>query len=89
MKKLESFALLQRRLGLAAAGKFGDSCQGFLIEWIDRVLHQEATRELIHARRRAISLVDQLSFLVMRKHSVVTAFAFDQDFVRAGFRLVQ
>jgi predicted nucleic acid-binding protein len=33
--------------------------------------------------------VDQISFLVMRHRRVVTAFAFDPDFVSAGFRLFE
>jgi len=86
---LESFALLQHRLGLGAAGKFAESCDGFVVEWVDRLLHEQAVRELTHARRRAVSLVDQMSFLVMRKRGVDRALAFDHDFARAGFRLVK
>jgi predicted nucleic acid-binding protein len=60
-----------------------------VVKWIDRDLHNEAMAELARTRRRAVSLVDQVSFLVMREGGVQEALAFDQDFVRAGFRLVR
>ncbi|HYT77414.1 MAG TPA: hypothetical protein VEL79_21840 [Vicinamibacterales bacterium] len=37
--------------------------------------------------RRRLSLVDHVSFLVMRRRKVSTAFAFDPDFTSAGFQL--
>jgi len=41
-----------------------------------------------HAAQAAdASLVDHISFLIMRRRDVTTAFAFDPDFVSAGFRL--
>ncbi len=86
---VESFALLHHRLGLTAALRLAESCRAFVVKWIDRDLHNEAIAELARTRRRAVSLVDQVSFLVMREGGVQEALAFDQDFVRAGFRLVR
>ncbi len=37
--------------------------------------------------RRAISLVDQVSFVLMRRLHLDTAFAFDRDFDDEGFAL--
>ena len=86
---VESIALLQARLGLAAATKLAKDSKAFVIEWVDEDLHASGIRELTASKKRQISLVDQISFLVMRHRRVVTAFAFDPDFVSAGFRLFE
>jgi len=83
---LESMALLQRRLGLDAALKFARTAETLAIEWVDQRLHDEALRRLARSTRD-VSLVDQVSFLVMRARGVETALAFDDDFVAEGFRL--
>ena len=85
---VESIALLQSRLGLAAANKLANDSTAFVVEWVDDHLHASGLRELERAKRRQVSLVDHISFLVMRRRQVTTAFAFDPDFVSAGFRLV-
>ena len=85
---VESIALLQSRLGLAAANKLAKDSTAFVIEWVDDHLHASGIRELERAKRRQVSLVDHVSFLVMRRREVTTAFAFDPDFTSAGFRLV-
>jgi len=33
-------------------------------------------------------VVDHVSFLVMKRHRIDTAFAFDSDFVAAGFNVL-
>ena len=85
---VESMSLLQARLGLAAATKLGKDAQSFDVEWVDEDLHRAGIHELERSRKRRISFVDQISFLVMRKRQVTTAFAFDPDFASAGFRLL-
>jgi uncharacterized protein len=84
---VESLALLQARLGLTAALKLSKDSHAFVVEWVDEELHDAAVRELERSRKRDISLVDQVSFLVMRRRQVSTAFAFDPDFASAGFRV--
>lgn len=86
---VESIALMQARLGLAAAVKLGHDSAAFVIDWVDEDLHALATHELKRARKRHLSLVDHVSFLVMQRRQIDTAFAFDPDFVTAGFRLVE
>ncbi len=86
---VESTALLQTRLGLSAAAKLAKDAAAFVIEWVDDDLHASGLRELERARKRRVSLVDHISFLVMKRRGVATAFAFDPDFVSAGFQLFE
>jgi predicted nucleic acid-binding protein len=86
---VESIALLQARLGLSAATKLAKDSTAFAIEWVDDDLHASGIRELERSRERRVSLVDHISFLVMRRRRVATAFAFDADFTSAGFRLFE
>ena len=83
---VESIALIQSRIGIAAALDLARTADNFEIEWIDAKLHQEAIRALARSPKRRISFVDQVSFLVMRSRNVETALAFDRDFEREGFR---
>lgn len=85
---VESMALVQHRLGLPAALKLAQSARAFEVEWVDRALHDEAVRRLARSRR-SVSLVDQVSFLVMRARGVDTALAFDPDFAAEDFRLYE
>ena len=84
----ESMALLHRRLGRAAALALAAETRAFDIEWIDEPLHNAAV-DALHGAPRGISLVDQVSFLVMRRRGIDEAFAFDHHFAAAGFRLYQ
>jgi uncharacterized protein len=84
---VESIALIQNRIGVAAALDLARTADNFEIEWVDAKLHQEAIRALARSPKRRISFVDQVSFLVMRGRSVQTALAFDRDFEQEGFRV--
>jgi len=86
---VESMALLQARLGLTAATKLAADSTAFVVEWVDEDLHAAGIGELKASKRRRVSLVDHVSFLVMKRRRVTTAFAFDPDFVSAGFRLLE
>lgn len=86
---VEALSLLQARLGLAAAVKLAKDSSAFVIDWVDDDLHAAGIRELERSRKRGVSLVDQISFLVMRRRQTETAFAFDSDFVSAGFQLFE
>ena len=85
---LESIALIQARLGLAPATVFARESAQFMIDWVDKDLHTAGIRDLQKSGRRQISLVDHISFLVMRRREVNTTFAFDPDFEAAGFQLM-
>lgn len=84
---VESIALIQTRLGLAAATKLAKDATAFVIEWVDDDLHASGIRQLEKSTKRRVSLVDHISFLVMRRRHILTAFAFDPDFTAAGYRL--
>lgn len=58
------------------------------IVWIDRDLHAAAVSALLAAIRRRVSLVDWVSFELMRRHGIQTAFAFDRDFAVQGFATI-
>ena len=79
--------MIQSRLGLEAALRLSHDRSAFDIEWVDEATHEEAVRRLARARKRQVSLVDQVSFLVMRRRGVRTALAFDPDFEEEGFQL--
>jgi predicted nucleic acid-binding protein len=86
---VESVALVQSRLGLAAALKLSKDGARFAIEWVDADLHAAAVHAMGKSRARRVSLVDHVSFLVMQRRRVTTAFAFDADFAAAGFTLFE
>lgn len=85
---VEASALVQHRLGVEA---LADLHHGTLpvveVEWITAELHARALAALLAAARRDVSLVDWTSFELMRQRGMAEAFAFDDDFVRQGFRL--
>ncbi|MGI8550017.1 MAG: type II toxin-antitoxin system VapC family toxin [Dehalococcoidia bacterium] len=86
----EAFALVQRRLGMTAVRVLQEEFVPLLeMVWVDANLHQTAMTALLASGQRQVSLVDQVSFEVMRSRGIDTAFAFDDDFARAGFRLVE
>lgn len=85
---VESMALLQHRLGPAAAVKLADDAQAFELEWITSAIHDQAIDWLRTSDRRHVSLVDGVSFIVMRSRQIEVAFAFDPHFVGEGFRLL-
>ena len=84
---VESMALIQKRVGLGAATHFARDAKAFEVVWVDEAMHDEAAACLAKTGKRGVSLVDQVSFLVMQKHGIRTALALDPDFLVAGFRL--
>lgn len=86
---VESVALVQRRLGMAAARILLDEfVRSMTVVWVDAELHARATTALLAANRRDVSLVDWTSFEVMRERTMDVAFAFDDDFAKQGFTLL-
>jgi predicted nucleic acid-binding protein len=86
---IEAEALARGRLGLPAARDLLDRLLSPIeVHWVDSDLHASAVAALLAAGRRELSLVDCVSFEVMRRLTISTAFAFDRDFARAGFHTV-
>jgi predicted nucleic acid-binding protein len=86
---VETTALVQRRLGMAAVRDLHHTLVPTLsVRWIDAALHRTAMTGLLAAGRRDLSLVDWTSFEMMREEGLTEAFAFDTDFTAQGFHLV-
>jgi len=83
---VETQALLQRRIGVAAARAFASDMMPIVqIHWVDEELHAAALTALLIANRRELRLVDCVSFELMRRLGIRQAFAFDRDFTEQGF----
>lgn len=83
---VESFALVQHRLGLEAVRTLQEDILPLVrVHWVSEADHRAGVTALLTANRRQLSLVDCVSFLVMRQLTLKTAFAFDRDFNAQGF----
>jgi len=86
---VETFALVQSRLGLEAVRTFQEDIVPLLrIEWIDAQSHASGVAALLIAARRQLSLVDCASFDAMRRLGITTAFTFDRHFAEQGFNKI-
>ncbi len=86
---VEASALAQRRFGPPAVRTLLEDLASVLrVIWVDEDIHRVAVSVLLAASRRGISLVDCVSFEVMRRARIERAFAFDRDFALQGFRTV-
>jgi uncharacterized protein len=83
---VESAALLQRRLGLKTALAFLDEARSFRRVWVDEELHEQAAEQMSEKSLSRLSLVDVVSFLVMRKENISSVLGFDGHFEDAGFQ---
>lgn len=83
---VEAAALVHKRLGAAAVRDLLESVLPPLTTlWIERDVHAAAVSAQLAAARRRVSLVDWVSFEVMRREGIERAFAFDRDFAAQGF----
>lgn len=86
---VETFALLQNRLGMQAIRALHDDLLPLInIEFVSLGSHRSGVAALLSASRRDLSLVDCVSFDVMRTSGINTVFAFDKHFKEQGFTLV-
>jgi predicted nucleic acid-binding protein len=85
---METCALVQHRLGLAAICASQDSIFPLLAtEWVTKSQHDSAVASLLAAGRKKLGLVDCVSFGVMREAGIRKAFAFDRHFAEQGFEI--
>jgi predicted nucleic acid-binding protein len=83
---IETIAIAQRRLGEIAARRLIQELAPVLTTvWIDEATQAAGVAALLAALPTKVSLIDFVSFEVMRGHGIARAFAFDDDFKRAGF----
>jgi uncharacterized protein len=80
----EATALVQRRLGSDAARELHTALlRPIDVAWVDRETHDLAVAAFLAAPQ--VSLVDRVSFELMSRLRIRTAFAFDRDFAAHGF----
>jgi predicted nucleic acid-binding protein len=86
---IETEALARRRLGAVVARRLLEDVVPVLeVVWVDRDLHEAAVTAHLRSRRRRSSLVDHVSFELMRRRGVRSALALDRRFAREGFELI-
>lgn len=86
---VETCAVAQRRLGMAAVRSLTTDFVPLLaIDWVDEPVHAAGHAALLTANRKELSLVDCVSFELMRRRDVSTAFALDADFGDQDFSVV-
>lgn len=83
---LETFSLVQSRLGLEAARAFHEDLLPLLaIDWIVASDYEKGAGAVLTAARKGLSLVDCISFEIMRRRGLKTVFTFDRHFQEQGF----
>ena len=86
---IESFALLQHRIGMEAARTLHEDILPIIsIEWVHETVHRAGVSALLAASKRRLSLVDCVSFETMRALGIRSAFAFDPHFSEQGFTCI-
>lgn len=86
---LETAAVVQRRFGLTTLQRFvTDMLPAITVHWVSDGDHDAGLAVLLAERRRRLSWVDCVSFVVMRRLGVITAFALDEHFEQQGFTVV-
>jgi len=87
---VETFALVQRRLGMDAVRAVEQDVVPLLtIHWLDAAVHRASMSSWLEASRRGLSLVDCVSFKVMKRHEVRRAFAFDGHFEEQNLEVLR
>lgn len=83
---VEACAVAQRRLGMEAVRVLTSDFLPLLsVDWVDESVHGAGLAAMLTANRKELSLVDCVSFEVMRRRDVTRAFALDTDFASQGF----
>ena len=86
---VEAFALIQHRLGMEALCAFQEAVVPLLtIEWVNESVHQLGVMGVLSAAKRKLSLVDCVSFDIMRQLGIKSVFAFDRHFKEQGFECI-
>ena len=85
---VETSALILQRFGMEAVRVYEQDIIPILrIFWVTEEVHSAAVSAHLMATRRTLSLVDCVSFEVMRRTGVRKAFAFDRHFRDYGYEV--
>lgn len=83
---LETMAVVQRRAGIPGLRRIATDLIGRLaIQWVDADVFEAGIAAVLAAGRRDLSVVDCVSFEMMRKRGIETAFTLDAHFAEQGF----
>ena len=86
---LEASAVMQRKVGFESALDFlTEIGKVATIQWVTPEDHERAVYRLGQRRRRNLSLVDCVSFVLMEQRDIKTVFSYDSDFETEGFKLI-
>ena len=86
---LETVALLQSRIGIEAVRVFQSDVVPILrVEFVTPELHAIGMAALLAASKRRLSLVDCISFEIVRSIGLEAVFAFDSHFRAYGFKML-
>jgi predicted nucleic acid-binding protein len=82
---VETYALLQRRVGLDAVRTFRENFAPLLeVIWIGSEIHELALALILERSKNRLSLVDAASFIVISQHRLRSAFAYDRHYALEG-----
>ncbi len=86
---IETTALLQRRLDKHAVRRFqADILPLVHISWVEQDVHNAGMAAVLASSRRGPGVVDCVSFELMRRLDIWTAFTYDKHFADAGFQVL-
>jgi uncharacterized protein len=86
---VESYALIQRRMGMNAIQDFQEKILPSLtLTWINAEEHQHALQQFLLENRRNLSFVDCSSFEAIQRLGIDKAFTFDNHFREQGFEII-
>lgn len=85
---VELVSLVQRRSPVSVTVLIDGLLPSLQMIWVDEETHSAAMSALRHVGGRHPSIVDWVSFELMRRQHITTAFAFDRDFLDQGFECV-
>lgn len=86
---VESFALIQHRLGMEALRGFQEDILPVVnIDFVNPGTHKSGVSALLASAKRKLSLVDCVSFESMRTLGIKDVFGFDAHFKEQGYHLI-
>lgn len=85
----ECMSLLTKRLGKAAAIRFGEglrASESIQVFRFDAEYEEAAWKEFMKYRDKEFDFIDSSCFVVMQRQGIESAFSFDRHFAQRGFR---